>query len=417
MSRYLLSLIEQGAASLINLGLNLLLIRLVGAGEYGAFIFWSNAGLILNSVQNALTACHVVVLPPGAEARAARVIPERILLSVSVLFALLAALGTLLAIVLLRRTGSILAIWPVVAFVPAFLLQQYARSLAFSRAAPGIAASLTVSVLVLGGALLIAAYLAGIHLDAGHALAILAIAYGGVAVIGLWRLDGGGGVAFDRATLAAYRPYLTDSRWVLLGASTTELLSRFYGFIVIAWFGAVALGTLSAAQLLLRPMVLLVNAWSPVARAAMANARERGDWPGFRHHMLRAVVANLVFGVPWTVAVFLAWPLISEYLYKGAYADAAPIALLWGVSSILGGFQVIPNIGLQVLRAFRLLSYANLAAALSAVGSITLLLGLFAYPAAVVGTMVGQCVEIGLMVVFLARLVPPRMSAGVTATP
>jgi len=416
MSRYLLSLIEQGAASLINLGLNLLLIRLVGAEDYGAFIFWSNIGLILNSVQNALTACHVVVLPPGDESRAGRIGPERVLLSVTILFAVLSALGSLAAILLLHSTGSILAIWPVIGFVPAFLLQQYARSLAFSREAPGFAASLTVSVLIIGGALLIGAYLAGIRLSAGHALTILAIAYGSVAVVGLWRLDGGGGFAFDGATLSAYRSYFTQSRWVLLGASTTELLNRFYGFIVIAWFGAAALGTLAAAQQLLRPMVLLVNAWGPVARAAMAGARERGDWRAFRYHLVRAGLANLSFGVPWTVAVFLAWPLISEYLYKGAYTDAKWLALLWGVSSVLGGFQIIPNTGLQVLRAFRVLSYANLAAALSAVGAITLLLNLFAYPAAIVGTMVGQGVEIGLMVMFLLRLVP-RVNEPVTTAP
>jgi O-antigen/teichoic acid export membrane protein len=363
-NRYVISLAEQGFASILNLGLGLWLIRQVGASQYGVFILWNNVALMASSVQNAATVCHLQALPPGVENRAGRIAPERLLLGVNTLMLVAAALATALAWQILAP--SELAPPAAIVFVPAFLLYQYARALA---------------------------------------LTLLAIAYASAGLIALWRLSPKFRPFLPFSELRHYRRYLHNSLWVLLGVGSTEAIARFYSFIVVAWFGAAALGTLSAAQVLLRPAILAVNAWGWVARTDMAGRREAGDWKGFVLSLTRGIAGVLLISLPWGVCVWLGWPLISRLLYAGRFAAAGWIALLWAVSAGLGGMQNALSIAFQALRSFRSLAYADLAAALAAIAVTLLLLSRLSFPYAIVGMMAGQGLEVVLLAALLWRMI------------
>jgi putative peptidoglycan lipid II flippase len=402
-SRYIVSLAEQGFASILNLGLGLWLIRQVGAGQYGVFILWNNVALIASSVQNAATVCHLQALPPGEAHRADRVAPERLLLGVNTLM-LVGAAGISAAAWALLRGGE-LAPPAAIGFVPAFLLYQYARALAFTRGAVRQASVITLAVLLASIGLFGGAWLAGIKPRAEVALTLLGIAYAMAGFASLWRLTPGLRLLIPWSELRLYRRYVHDSLWVLLGVGSTEAIARFYSFIVTAWFGPAALGALSAAQVLLRPAILAVNAWGWVARTDMAGRRQAGDWRGFVTSLSRGIVGVLFISLPWGVCVWLFWPLVSHYLYGGRFAGAGWIALLWAFSAALGGSQNALSLAFQALRAFRALAWADLAAAVAAVAVTLLLLSRLSYPYAVVGMMVGQGLEVVLLAVLLGRMI------------
>ncbi|MBV9782232.1 MAG: lipopolysaccharide biosynthesis protein [Acidisphaera sp.] len=410
--RYALSLAEQGCASILNLGLNLWLIREVGAAEYGVFVLWTNISLMLGSVQNALSLCHLLALPPGEEHAPARREPERLLLGVSLIMIALTAIGGVATALLADGRDGELVPWEVASFLPAVLIYAYARALAFSRGAVSMAFVLTASVLGTGLVLFALSYAAGIRPDAGWTLLILTGAYGMAGGAGLIRLSAGIRPMLRPAELRPYLQYLAQSRWVLLGVGATELLMRFYSFIVIAWFGTAALGVLSAAQVMLRPAVLAVTSWGWVARSEMAASREREEWGGFLRSLGRGLVGTLLISLPWAICVWLAWPVISARLYGGRYADAGWIALLWGGSAALGGVLGALSIGLQSLRAFRPLALADLAGSLVSVAATLLLLSRFSYPMSIVGMMIGQALEVVLLASTLGRLVPYAKTSG-----
>jgi O-antigen/teichoic acid export membrane protein len=402
-NRYVISLAEQGFASILNLGLGLWLIRQVGASQYGVFILWNNVALMASSVQNAATVCHLQALPPGVENRAGRIAPERLLLGVNTLMLVAAALATALAWQILAP--SELAPPAAIVFVPAFLLYQYARALAFTRGAVRGAGAITLAVLLVSVGLFGGAWVCGIRPRAELALTLLAIAYASAGLIALWRLSPKFRPFLPFSELRHYRRYLHNSLWVLLGVGSTEAIARFYSFIVVAWFGAAALGTLSAAQVLLRPAILAVNAWGWVARTDMAGRREAGDWKGFVLSLTRGIAGVLLISLPWGVCVWLGWPLISRLLYAGRFAAAGWIALLWAVSAGLGGMQNALSIAFQALRSFRSLAYADLAAALAAIAVTLLLLSRLSFPYAIVGMMAGQGLEAVLLAALLWRMI------------
>lgn len=413
MSRYLISAVEQALWSLLNFGVNLLLIRFVAPDQYGAFMFWASCGFVLSSLQNALTVCHLQTLTPSDGIDPKRLPVERLMHGVNVIFLLTAAVACLGGAALWQRNGSPYGAPAAALFVPAFLLQQYLRALAFSRGRPGVATGQTAGVFVLVTLLLGEGLLRGGHLDANSILWRLGAAYGAVgAIAAVWAVRGQGGM-LRRHELKAYGDYARQSGWVFLGVSSTELLTRFYVFVVAGWFGAATLASLSATQQLLRPIPLLAMSWSMVARNDLARRRDEAAWNDFRRMLALATGAGLAIAAVWTLMLHLSWPAIATHLFAGKYLSDGWMVALWGLSAAVTLGQTVVSTGLQVLRAFKPLALANGAASLVAAGGVLLSMHAFGPAGAIIGTAAGQLLELAAMTAILLSITASRRrSAG-----
>ncbi|PTS88572.1 MULTISPECIES: lipopolysaccharide biosynthesis protein [unclassified Caulobacter] len=408
MSRYLISALEQAIWSLLNFGVNLLLIRFVAPDQYGGFVFWASIGFVLSSLQNALTVCHLQVLGPGEGTAPERLPVERLMHGVNLVFLAVVALASLGGALAYLRAGSPYGAVAATLFVPAYLLQQYVRALAFSRGRPGVAAIQTSLVLLLVVPLLGGALVLQPHLTANTILLSLGAAYAVVGGGGLVLATRGQGPLPGTRELAAFSGYARQSGWIFLGVSSTELLTRFYVFVVAGWYGAAALASLAATQQLLRPIPLLASSWGMVARADLARRRDAGQWRAFSASTLLALLGGAVVAVLWTFMIYEAWPLITEHLFGGKYAEDGWMVLLWGISAALGFGQVVVSAALQVLRAFKALALANTAASLVAAGGILLMMRQYGYGGAITGTAAGQALELAAMGAILVAAVAAR---------
>jgi O-antigen/teichoic acid export membrane protein len=329
-------------------------------------------------------------------------------------FLALIALFALVGILLLGRAHSPLAAPAAILFVPGFLLQQYVRALAFTRGRPMTALVQTFAVMVLAAAFLVLDHLQGVF-TAQRILLSLGAAYGAVGVIGAATALKGQARGLGLRALLGFHRYVKQSGWVFLGVSSTELLSRVYAFVVAGWFGATALASLSATQQMLRPTSLLAAAWSMAARPDLAQRRDAGDRSGFVRVLLLAAAFGVASSVAWTLLIFWSWPLISRDLFAGKYAANGWMVLLWGLAAGLSFGQVVASSGLQTLKVFKLLALANTAAGLAAVAGILLMMAAIGYPGAIIGTAVGQGVELLVMTVLLAVLLRRGASRGQAA--
>ena len=132
MKRYLTSAVEQALSSILNLGVNLLLIRLTAPEQFGAFALWANAAFVICGVQNALTLVHLQVAQGDGKSEP-RLSLERLMHAVNMITLGVSAIGVLAAALVLQANGSAVGAPAAALFVPAFLAQQYVRALAFSR--------------------------------------------------------------------------------------------------------------------------------------------------------------------------------------------------------------------------------------------------------------------------------------------
>lgn len=410
MSRYLTAAVEQGLFSLLNLGLILALGALLTPEDLGACVLWFSVAYVLASVQNAVSVAHLQVLPAGEGHSVERRDTERVMLAATAVFLPLAAAGSALAVVLMNGAGSGgFGLWTAALYVPAYLLQQYVRLNCFSRGQGRTATIQTGAVLVVTVLLMVLGFWLFRPFTALHVLGLMAIAYGGVGAIGIWRASAGLGARLHQA-LPSYLDYARRSGWLFLGVSSTEVLARFYVFAVGAAYGPAALAALSITQTFLRPAPLLATAWSLAARNDLVALREKRDARGFAVLLGLAAVGGLVVTGLWTLVVEAAWPFISDLVLGGRYADARPLIALWGVCAAFSFLQTVASTGLQSLRAFKMLAIANTLASILAAVGVVAGLRLFGPAGAVAGTAVGQALEAAAMCavlfVLLRRLRP-----------
>lgn len=254
-ARYLTAIVEQGLFSLLNLGVVLVLGRLMAPEQFGACVLWFSVAYVLASVQNAVSLAHLQVLPSGRGLDPERFDTERLMLGATACFLLLIVVGTGLAVVLLGRFGAF-GVWTAVLFVPAYLLQQYVRLNAFSRGEAGAATLQTGAVLIVAVALLSAGAALFRPFQAEHVLGLMGAAYAIVGFVGLMQSSRGLWRGLSSA-LPGYAAYARQSGWLFLGVSSTEVLARFYVFAVGAAYGPGVLAALSFSQTFLRPAPLL----------------------------------------------------------------------------------------------------------------------------------------------------------------
>ncbi len=411
MTRYLTAAVEQALWSILNLGINMLLLRVATPEQYGTFAFWANVAFIFISLQNALTVTHLSVLPPGDGLDDRRLPTERIMHAVTAIFLGLTAAAILAVTLYLHSRGQNLGAPMAAFFVPAFLLQQYFRFVSFSRGRPMEALTQTIAVLVSATSLLILGSMTTTSFSANTILGLLGASYGGVGLVSGLLAVRHQGLSLTRPVLAGFRSYLQPTVWLFLGVTSTELLTRFYAFAVAAAFGPVALASLTATQLLLRPIPLLATSWSQVARLDLVRHREARQWPAFMGMIVLALVVGILASLLWSGLVNLSWSWLAQLAFKGKYLQDRWMVMLWGVSAALSLVQVVINTPLQVLQDFRALAIANaIASVVSAVG-ILVGIGLIGPAGAIIGTSIGQLVEVLVMGGLLAVAIRTAQTA------
>ena len=104
MNRYLTSAIEQALSSILNLGVNLLLIRLTAPEQYGSFALWANTAFVVCGVQNALTLVHLQVAQGDGKSEP-RLSLERLMHAVNMITLAVSAVLVLIAALILLALG------------------------------------------------------------------------------------------------------------------------------------------------------------------------------------------------------------------------------------------------------------------------------------------------------------------------
>jgi len=390
--------------SLTNFGLNLLFIRLCDPVQYGTFAFWANIGYVLVSVMNAVSVSHLFVEAPGDILQAPRLQVERLMHLATGVFLFATAIVSMAIHATLDPHVSLPGLLAPVVYLLAFLLQNYVRSLAFSRGrikTAAIQTGLSLGVCVLCIALVSRTR----NLSASEVLYILGGSYGATGLIALIIATWGQFRNWQGTRFGDFLPFIRDSGWIFVGVTATEVLARFYAFATTARIGPAALASLTATQQLLRPLPLLAGSLVSAERAELARKRDAGDLAGLVKITVTLSMIGLVVSLVWTGIVALAWPYLTRSLFAGKYGDDAWMITLWGVACAISFCQFVVSASIQSLKAFKALAVANLSAALVAAAAIVVLIHGYGVVGAILGTIIGQALELTVMVWLLRRCV------------
>ncbi len=385
--RYLLCVIEQGMISVLNIGLNIWLIRIGGGELFGLYAFWFNVALLAGAVQTGLTICHLAPLAPGPGTAPHRKPAEEPLMAASL--ALIAAAIVLAASTVAvdrRLSGTIPA--AAIVFIPSYLVYQYARALAFSRGSLMTATVSTTMVAVVTGVGLAIDHQFMPTTTPGQALLIAGAAYGLVGAVTTWHLAAGLRVKLRH--LRAYLPFASISRWSVLGIVCFETTNRMPSFAVAGWLGAASLGRMTATQIPTRVPILLVAALQPALRNDLAHRLSDGDWKGYVRDTVRGAVLAFGANALWAVPVAMVWTFLARLLFHGRFVDDVELGMLWATSQALGSVINVTVTAFQVCGAFRLIGIADIAGTVGTLLGLALLMPPLGVAGAVAAIAIGQ---------------------------
>ncbi len=182
------------------------------------------------------------------------------------------------------------------------------------------------------------------------------------------------------------------SSWTLIGVATTEATANAHAYIVTLFLGPSAYAPLSAAQLLLRPVGIVMNALSDFERPQLARLLHGGPreqaapslWP-FRLALV-AVWAGTVF---LGAALIIYEPrLIFPSQYSAPYLAKA--TAIWMVVAVVRLSRTPEGILLQAAGVFRPLAWASIGSSVVSVALVAILLAIGGAMASMFGILIGE---------------------------
>lgn len=372
LAHSLVSVIDQGWLSAINLALGLSLIRWASKDEYGLYSQLFVAALFAVSMTESLLINPMYTLAPRRQGRSR----ERLLYELGHIqqsFAIL--LGVLFALVclgllqwrlsdgteLLDGAGLMNETSPTAGlalislsfglYVGSSTIREFQRGLGFIR---GAAMQVLRMDLVYGTVVLL-----GVAMLAGSAHLSLPAVLGLMAAgnIVAWLMarhtttttttnhnhnnnsanSTTGSISHSklrarRATLAlAWR----RGRLGLPGALASWVANYSYLFITAAWLGLAAAAELNASRLLLMPLSLLVVAWNKVARPQISTYIHQGDRPSLKQLLLASCLGLILLSGLYVIALWLILPWLQTSLLGPEYAGVDGLILSWALYFVL----------------------------------------------------------------------------------
>ncbi|BDY04593.1 hypothetical protein [Ferrimonas sp. YFM] len=412
-TKVVVSAIDQGLLSAFNFGLNLALIKFWTPALFGVYSILFTLSFVFISFQNALINTPYSVLIPARE----NPDPLRRTLSWSnILFLIaLAVLCTLLQMVPgLSQPYASSAL--VTLFFVIRLLREYFRCRwsAELELMPVLWADLAfVSLFTLGAGLLWWQLgWANVSLDQLLWLLcisqLLSLGYMLVKEVPLLQ-------PMNWRQLAShYAPVWQQSRWSLVGVTTTEIQNRGYIFVVGLLFGSTMVGFIQAGRVFFGPLNIITSAWTRVAKPTLARLNAEGKQDAFQKLVRQGLIGFLLFNLLFSLALFLFWPLLEAHLFSDDYQNVGWVTMQWAIVTLLFHLRATGSAAIQAQNRFKPLAKATLWGALFALSSLALI-GLTGGGAwVVVSVNIGEAVAFGYVLRLLQRPAQQPIAQGVT---
>lgn len=355
----LLSLIEQGLASLGTLAMSAAVIRTSNPEVFGHFSFAFTLVLVAASLQYGLVGTSLLVELRPLEAEK-RVQSLEILLAFDFYFRVVAAVAVAGVCYTASHDG-----WLTIGagfFAGIYLWREASRNALFALDEALLATRLQAISFVLL-IILLAVTLSSFQ-DAALA-AFLAYAVSNAVALALcarsnWVLPGP-----PLEVLRAYRSRFPFTGWILARSAANEVQMRSHVILLQMLRGIDQVGVVEAARVLFAPVQLISGAWQRAVQPQLSALLHRGDGEGARRLVLVGVAGMAGISIAYSAVLYLFYGLISAHLFGERYGDVSPYVIGWGVFTTLLLMNWTITGFLNALHEFRLVAGIGAVAALA----------------------------------------------------
>lgn len=215
---------------------------------------------------------------------------------------------------------------------------------------------------------------------------------------------------YKKLNFIGLRHAFTDSwsggRWNILTNIVYNLRAQAHNFVVAPLLGMAALAEINAARVLVTPAVMAIPPLTQILMPRLADKRNQGVGAITRYAVL-AIGGLAAVSLLYSLLLLTALPWVLPLTLGGSYQNVGGLVIAWCLVTVVLALRNGLTIVLQVIRAFRDLLIANVAAAVMAIGCSIALATSFGSLGAIIALAVA---EIGLCV-FLVKLLRKRLPA------
>ena len=209
---------------------------------------------------------------------------------------------------------------------------------------------------------------------------------------------------FSRSDIkSSYSENWIYGKWALIGVIVTHIQTYSYLYLLGIIVGSVAVADISAARLLLMPLVLAQMGWSKVILPHGSKLREKKQLPRLFKVQIIISIAYVVIVILFVIVLIILKPTLLKIVLSNKYANSFDYVFYWGAIFSIGFISLNASFGLQVLKYFELISKVNFFTML-----ITVLLAYFliysnGIEGGLIALLIGQTISAILLWNFYAR--------------
>ena len=233
--------------------------------------------------------------------------------------------------------------------------------------------------------------IAVLHLLSGIRTDTVFLVLGASALLAALPFGRGRGWSFPPPSVSkSYRENWKFGKWSLLGVCVSHAQSYSYLYLLGILSGSAAVADVSAARLLLMPMMLLQVGWGKIAVPHGSRLREDGRIRLFFRQQVRTSIVLLLCVAVYVVLLMFLSETLKGLLLSDKYANSLKYVLAWGVVFAMGFLAVNASYGLQVLMEFHVIARWSFLVMLVTVGSSYFLIRAYGIGGGLAAMIIGE---------------------------
>ncbi|MFZ6751873.1 lipopolysaccharide biosynthesis protein [Undibacterium sp. Dicai25W] len=375
LSSSLLSVIDQGMLSALNLLVGALLIRMVDKNDYGLYGQLYAGGLLAGLVVDSWIAGPLTTVASAVHENTRKLLLRRYWFRQIFCTLLMGGLAFLIVEFVPAATQHANKSWLLGSVFGLYVigngLREYGRTVGFIQS--DIRSVLRQDfVYVLAVITGLAALMFYQHIDLISVFSVLmgssflCALFGRERLIARTNTDSKEMDPGDLEVIAGHQDTITGhGRWAVLGVVVGWLSNYSYVYLSGAWLGLSAIADLNASRLLLMPIPLAVAAWSRVARPEAGRLIASQNWSRLKKLTLFSIAGIELVVLAYVGFLILTLPLLETYVIGSKYHGLDPLIMLWGIYFAVNAVRWIGTSWLMSGGAFRSMFF---------LGTVTLIL-------------------------------------------
>jgi O-antigen/teichoic acid export membrane protein len=360
--------IDQAVLSAVNFIVSIILIKNVPKMEYGYYSIAFSILLIFISIQSAIISAPMAVLLTTKKREARKryvgsLCYGQFIGIVPLAFIAMVVIGLLKLWMIDINAASIAAAVCVAAF--GLLFREFFRAYYYAEEAPikvlkmDMLYTLIFLTIIISMLIFVEIKTSYVFVLTGTCAFVVTLIYSRKLK---WEFN-------KEAIIESYTENWKFGKWALLGVLVTHTQNYSYLYLTGAILGSTAVADLSAARLLLMPLILIEMGWSKIAIPHGSKLREQNKINElFKNQILASLIVTVTITVYITLLIIF-FEYMETFLLTKKYSDSRDFFLFFGAIFSVRFITLNASYGLQVMKKFEIISKINFLTMLITVGS------------------------------------------------